>query len=223
MRAAAIGALHPRHVLDLATWLYLAATIIIALLMWGEGDRWWPATVVLFMGRWVLLLPLVLLLPAALVWKRHLLLPLVVGGLIVIGPVMGGRTGWRRLLPAPAGMPLRVVTFNADGGAGLAPLLPFLLDEWQADVVLLQECGEALAAATERVPGWHWHHAEGLCLVSRLAILSSAPMDRTALERIKQDQSQGIGGAGYVVRYSLQSARGPITVTNLHLETTERM
>jgi len=220
MRTAALRAIRgPWRVLHLAAWLYLAATVVIAILMWGEGDHWWTATVLLFMGRWVFLLPLVLLLPLALVWKRRLLLPLALGGLIVLGPVMGGRVGWRRLIPPPDGMPLRVVTFNADGGAMLAPLLPFVLDEWQADVVLLQECGEALTAASERVDGWHWHHTQGLCLLTRLPILSADQMDRSALERLKQVQGLGIGGAGYVVRYSLQSARGPISVTNLHLET----
>ena len=44
-------------------------------------------------------------------------------------------------------------------------------------------------------------------------------MDRSALERVKRDDAAGIGGAGYVVRYTLATPGGAIDVTNLHLET----
>jgi endonuclease/exonuclease/phosphatase (EEP) superfamily protein YafD len=115
-------------------------------------------------------------------------------------------------------MPVRIVTLNADGGREIAPQLPLLLAEWSADVVLLQECGEELSRASEEMPGWKWHHVRELCLLTRFPILGAEPMDRAALDRVKQDRA-GIGGAGYVVRYTLASPRGAIDVTNLHLET----
>lgn len=200
------------------TWGYLAAVVAIALTMWTAGDRWWPATVLLYMGRWVFLLPLVVLLPAAITLRRTLLAPLALAAIVVVGPVMGGRLPWRRLLPAPAGVPLRVVTLNADGGAAIAPQLLSLLSAWGADVVAFQECGEELAAATEHVPSWHWHHLEQLCLLSRYPIDSAAPMDRQQLARVKAGNPE-IGGAGYVIRYRLATPAGEIGFTNLHLET----
>ncbi len=209
---------------SLLRWAYLAAACAIALYMWEFGDRWWPATFLLFMGRWVFLLPLALLGPAALLLRprrrRPLrFLPLVFGALIVLGPLMGGRLGWRRLLPPPGGMPLRIVTFNSGGGETIAPDLLHLLAAWNADVVLLQECGERLAAESERMPGWRWHHAAGLCLLTQLPIDAAEQMDRASLQQLKQVNGLGIGGAGYVIRYSLRTQRGAITVTNLHLET----
>ncbi|HEY2065562.1 MAG TPA: endonuclease/exonuclease/phosphatase family protein [Gemmatimonadaceae bacterium] len=207
------------RVLRFLAWCYLAAIVAVAAVMWGLGDRWWPATVLLFMGRWVFLLPLILLVPASLALRRRLLLPLSLGAVVALGPVMGGRVGWARPFAPSGGMPLRVVTFNADGGSFLASNLPRLLQEWGADVVLFQECGEQLAAATERVPAWHWHHVSDLCMLTPLPILAADVMDRSSLANVRRDEGPTIGGAGYVARYTLGTPNGPIHVTNLHLET----
>src|SRR5215204_1585560 len=101
------------RVLGIVALAYLAAVALIAAVMWGLGDRSVVGTVLLFMGRWVVLLPLVVLLPAALWLRRSSLFPLALAALIGVGPIMGLRTGWRRLLPTPAGTQLRVVTHNA--------------------------------------------------------------------------------------------------------------
>jgi vancomycin resistance protein VanJ len=209
------------RLLHVLSWAYLASLIAVTTVMWWFGDRWWPATALLFMGRWAFLLPLVVLVPAALVFRRRLLFPLLLGALVTLGPIMGGRTGIGRLLPPPGGMPLRVVTFNAGGGQTIAHDLAPLLELWSADVVLFQECGEALATMAERVRGWNAHHTGPLCMMTRFPIVRAEPMDRGPLQRVKQDQA-GIGGAGFVVRYTLATPRGPISVTNLHLETARK-
>ena len=202
-----------------ACWAYLAAVLVIAVVMWGLGDRAIPGTVLLFMGRWVFLLPLLVLVPAALWLRRDLLLPLALAALVVVGPIMGFRTGWRRLLPAPEGSPVRVVSYNAGGGAVLAQLLPSFLSRWQPHVLALQECGDALAAAVRLTAGWHQYVGPDLCLLSRYPIRDASVMDRSALDRVKQSEVREIGGAGYVVRFALDGPRGPIRVGNLHLET----
>jgi vancomycin resistance protein VanJ len=218
-RLVALRAPRVLQALGVLAWSWLAAIVVVALVMWGLGDRWWPATVLLFMGRWVFLLPLAVLVPAALVLRPRLLILLALGALLTLGPVMGGRVGWARPLAPSDGMRLRVVSFNAAGGRLLALDLPQLLQQWAADVVLFQECGDELATMTERIPGWHWHHVRGLCLLTPLPIVSADMMDRGALERVHEDEGAGIGGAGYVVRYTLRTPEGPINVTNLHLET----
>ena len=202
-----------------ACWAYLGAVILAAVLMWGWGDRGVIGTVILFMGRWVFLLPLAVLVPAALWLRRDLLLPLAIATIVVVGPIMGFRTGWRRLASAPAGTPLRVVTYNAGGGAVLAQLLPDFLRKWAPDVLALQECRDALTAAVRLSTGWHQYVGRELCLLSRYPIREASVMDRSGLDRVKQSESKEIGGAGYVVRFVLDGPRGPIRVANLHLET----
>jgi vancomycin resistance protein VanJ len=206
--------------LTILTWGYLAAVCSIAVVMWTLGDRWWIATILLFMGRWIFLVPLALLIPAAILVRRRLVGVLVLGGLVVAGPVMGARTGWRTLLPAapPNGFPLRVVSFNADAGRLLAINLPIVLVDWKPDVVALQECGEELVRAVRAVPGWYHHSANGLCFLSRYPIRDSSVMDRAALEVVHKSSAQ-IGGSGAVVRYVIATPSGDVQVTNLHLET----
>lgn len=203
-------------------WAYLAGVSVVALVMWGLGDVWWPATVLLFMGRWVFLLPLALLVPAALVARPASLGPLLLGTLVALGPVMGFRTGWRGWLGEPTGTPVRVVTFNAEGGASVAPILPELLVGWEADVVAFQECSDPLIhaarAAARAARDWYEHDVNGLCLLSRFPIRDTVVMDRSMLQAMRRDAG-AVGGAGYVVRYTLQTPAGPIDVTNLHLET----
>jgi len=200
-------------------WGYLAVTLVIAGLLWGLGDRTTLGTVLLFMGRWVFLLPLVVLVPLVAWLHARLLIPLAMGALIVLGPVMGFRIGWRRLLPAPAGQHVRVVSFNVGGNRLPALMLPSVLDRWQAQIVGLQECGESLAAAVRLVPGWHVHVSRDLCFLSRYPIREASVMDRSALDRVKQSDPDEPGGAGYVVRFVLDGPAGPMRAANLHLET----
>jgi endonuclease/exonuclease/phosphatase (EEP) superfamily protein YafD len=204
--------------LTLLTWAYLASVCSITVVMWTLGDRWWFATVLLFSGRWIFLVPLALLLPAAVLVRRQLVWVLVLAGLVVAGPIMGAHVGWRTVLPTPKGLPFRVVSFNADGGGGLATDLPIVLAGWEPDVVALQECGPELAAAVRAVAGWHHHTAHGLCFLSRYPIRDSSVMDRTALEAVRNGPAP-IGGSGDVVRYLIATPFGDVQVTNLHLET----
>jgi vancomycin resistance protein VanJ len=207
-----------RRPLEIASFAYLAVAILASALLWRFSDEWWPATLLLFAGRWVLLLPLALLAPAALLFQRRLLLPLLAALLLVLGPVMGLHTGLR--IP-PRGIGdaprLRVVSFNSAETDAVADRLDELLATWRPDVVAFQECGPALARAVREVPGWHAREDRSLCILSRYPILAAAPMDREALEHIHQTTS--IGGAGWVVRYALRTEHGVVDLVNLHLET----
>ena len=204
-------------------WAYVAGAALVAALMWTFGDRNALGSMLLFMGRWIFLLPLLLLVPAALWYHRLALLPLALGAWIVLGPIMGFRTGWRRLLPDATGTPVRVVTFNAGSGDFVAQMVPTLLARWEPQIVAFQECGEMLSTVVTLMPtwrpGWYHHTSKDLCLLSRFPIRESGVMDRSGLDRVKQSEAKEFGGAGYVVRFVLETPRGPIRVGNLHLET----
>jgi endonuclease/exonuclease/phosphatase (EEP) superfamily protein YafD len=191
---------------------FLAFIIIAALLLWGLSDRWWAATTLLFGPRWILLLPLGLLVPAALAWDRALLLPLALSALIGLGPIMGFRTGWRSLVTSEdPDRDLRVVTFNAWGGEELLRTPINLLADWDADVAAFQECGRSLREELAALEGWHVRAQSTLCLASRLEIGEVREMDREAFEFA--------GGSGLVVTYELASGEGTFHLTNLHLDT----
>ncbi len=212
----------PPRPAQIMTWLayaYLACAILAWILIWGFGDSWWPGTVLLFIGRWILLLPLIVLVPAGLVLRRTAIIPLVLAALIVVGPVMGFQTGWRRWLLHPAGIPIRVVTFNAETGAALAMGLEEQLEEWSADIIAIQECGPSLREAIGGLAEWQTHEENGVCLITRYPITAVAVMDRSGFAFMREFDPNDIGGSADVTRYTLATSSGLIDVTTVHLET----
>jgi len=138
--------------------------------------------------------------------------PLLLAGALILGPVLGLETGWKALISGGASeASIRVVSFNAGGGDLLIRTPANLLGDWQADIVAFQECGRTFATALEQIPGWHFDHRSGLCLMSRFEILEVMEMERESLEFA--------GGAGVVATYRLGPEEAPIYLTNLHLET----
>lgn len=208
--------------LAVASWGALALMLAIALTMWALGDRAALGTMLLFAGRWIYLPPLLALALLARRLRRALLVPLGAALGVVLFPIMGLTIGWRRVLPAPEGTPIRVVTLNTGNNARIAGELPGLLEEWRADVVALQECASVMEPAVRALRGWHVHVASPTCLVSRYPIQVAQEMDRSAFERVRSDAVLAIGGAGYVVRYVLATPAGPVGFTNLHLETARK-
>lgn len=213
-----------RSALAGAVALYLATVLAAWALLWGLGDRHWIATPLLFGGRWVLLLPLAVLVPlaAARRRRRRLLLALAAAALVVLGPIMGGETGWRRLLPVPEGTGFRVVTYNVgsaeNGAVDVAYRLHRILGDWQADVVAFQECGYYLGQAIRRLEGWASDVRGELCLLSRHPIIDVAELDRETLRQVWRHQLRQDGG-GEAIRYTLATPAGPVALTHVHLET----
>jgi endonuclease/exonuclease/phosphatase (EEP) superfamily protein YafD len=205
-------------VLTILSLGHLAAMCILAAMLWLFADAWWPATILLFIGRWIFVAPLIVLLPAAIAFRRPLVAPLVLSLVIGLGPLMGFRTGWRRVLTHPAGEQVRVVTLNTGSSNLVAATLPALLSEWAAQIVAFQECGPALKEAIQQLNGWFHHSVRGLCTLTRFPMRDSMVMDRSVFAR-NNNAGALTGGAADVVRYTLDLPQGPIGVTNLHLET----
>jgi endonuclease/exonuclease/phosphatase (EEP) superfamily protein YafD len=200
------------RLLWIATVAYVATALAAAACVWLLADRWWLATVLLFGPRWVLALPLAILLPAALILDRPLLAPLMAAALVVLGPVIGLHTGWRRLLVSPnPARDIRVMTFNTEGGRGMSWTPTGVLDGLDVDIAALQECAPAIAERVRALEGWHTDTRGGSCLISRFPILAVSQMDREAF--------RAAGGAGLVVTYVLAVGDREVRFTNLHLET----
>jgi endonuclease/exonuclease/phosphatase (EEP) superfamily protein YafD len=214
--AANLGRPISEHWLDVSLWgLSLGALVLsalLAVLFWRLADRLWPASVFLFGPRWVLLAPIPLLMLAAAIRDRALLIPLAAAGLLILGPIMGFRTAWRTLAPtSESGRRITVATFNLRSGDDVTLGPQALMERWDADVAVFQECGFRFAQAIRALERWDVWTGQTQCLVSGLPLLETRVMDREVIARA--------GGSGLVVSHQLQGRDGPFWITNVHLDT----
>jgi vancomycin resistance protein VanJ len=186
-------------------WLYLALVLGLWALL-RAADLWWPATLLMFSPRWLLLLPSAPLALAAAAWRRRSLALLLLAVALVLGPVMGLCVPWQRLGPAPAGTRLRLLTCNLHYEAGDPAALGRLLAEADPDIVALQEWPRRGGANLFAGQRWHVHRAPGLFLASRYPIRRA--------ERLGEDST---GESGSVMRYELETPAGRVTLLSLHL------
>ncbi|MEK6687137.1 MAG: endonuclease/exonuclease/phosphatase family protein [Gemmatimonadota bacterium] len=195
----------------LVAWGYLAMAVAAAITIWGFGDRSVLPTTLLYGPRWVLLVPAAPLALLGLMVMPKLLGPVTLSALLILGPVMGGRTGWRGWFAAGRG-DLRVVTFNLDASQNpIIPQVPAALAVLQPDIIVVQECSDEFVNAAGSLPGWLARRDGSLCLMTRFRVDSAEEMETVRT----RDQ----GGTGNAVRYRLDSPQGALTVVNVHLET----
>ncbi len=127
---------------QIACWGYIAVVVVVWLLLHLAGDRWWAASLLLFGPRWLGLLPLLLLVPLAIVLRRRLLLPLAAVTVLFLFGVMGFciPKPWQSLGADPA-RTVTVLTCNVHGGEGGSDRVQQLIYQESPDVVALQELG----------------------------------------------------------------------------------
>ena len=200
-------------------WLYAAALVVLWLLLLVAADRWWIGTAAMYSPRWLYSLPLIALLPPALLCRRRsTVVPLALAILVLLGPVMHLCIPWRRALPGhnPRGAgTLRLITLNADSatstprhsGGGSLRLRP--------DLIALQ----ALASGhhqrdLRREPRLRTAGTctgtDELLLASRYPITASRVYDYAAF----------VGGDGGVLAgYDLHTPAGTVHLFNLHVDT----
>lgn len=212
-----------------ALWVERAAMAWTgALLLWWivwrfASDAWLPATLFAFGPRWVLLLPLAILAPAAVLTSRRAMGLVVVGTLIALMPLMGFRVGLPpssmtapRAATAPA---LRVISLNALGGEIVRERLDDIMARYAPDLIAFQECGEKLGATLEARSGWYTVRVGRLCSTSRWPLTFLDTMPRLAFQRLEQ---YGAGGTGQLVRARVAHPAGAFDFVNVHLETARK-
>lgn len=144
-------------IVDRLSWAYAILVLAVLAVMWSLGDRWWPATLILFMPRILWLLPLGLLAITTFLAGSHRGRSWLLQGTtatIVIGPLMGLHVPMRNWTgERESGASLRVMTFNRAGTSVDAAGLAAYLDREQVDIVCFQETGrEGVDPAF--LPGW---------------------------------------------------------------------
>ena len=187
--------------------LYLTAILVVAIAVDRFGDAWWPATALMFAPRWAWAVPLAVLVPLAARRQREALVPLAVAAILVLFPILDLRIPvWR--LGRLGGRPrdLRVMTYNVGAGVNLGGSFTSMVVESGADIVAIQEREGAFRLSAMSV-----HCRAGMCLGSRFPIRRSDARDPADF--------LAIGGSGVMVRHEIETPRGKIDVTNVHLAT----
>ena len=221
------------------TWL-----VGMALTWWGlytHSETSLPFTVLLYGPRWVVLLPLILLVPAALIFARRALVPLLVGVWIAVMPVMGLRVtpaGFVRDGASRSTQPnddsIRVLTLNAQGGRSVQQHVDEMIAAYAPSIMAFQECGTELArqlaahgdAGRTAQPAWYFDQYQGLCLLSRWPISARDPMTvattAPGAPATRRGRRVPRGSAPFAIRYTIAHPTGPFTLVNLHLETARK-
>jgi len=183
--------------------IYLAGLIATWLFLWLAADRWWPATVLMYIPAWTFGLPLLLLGPAAVVTRARSMAVLLAGAL-VIGPLMGLCVPWRAWLGSDGGgTRVRVLTCNVHYEQTEAVRFRALLDETKPDIVALQYSRGSDHAVFFDPDSWHVRSHGQFCLASRRPIVGMKPY----------------GDPLTAVRFDVDTSFGTLHIFNIHLAT----
>jgi endonuclease/exonuclease/phosphatase (EEP) superfamily protein YafD len=153
-----------KPILSAFVCLYLVCIGAATVLMYAQGDHWWPATLLLFGPRWALGLPLLLFIPLALFRKRSLLLPLALSLGIFLWPLLG----WNMVFGSSEdslGPAVRVLSCNTKSGSIDRDALAALITDLNVDVVSLQELPRWFALPI--LEGWHMWRKAGVAIYSK--------------------------------------------------------
>jgi vancomycin resistance protein VanJ len=196
------------RVLTIVCWAYLVAVLGVWLvLQWA--DQWWPATIVMFSPRWLVGLPLAILLPVAAFRRSRSVVVLLIAAVIVGGPVSGFNIPWQRLAHSePTGAPLRVMTLNMHYSKVDPKTLEELIATHELDVVAIQEWQDSDRSALHTAPGWHIHSTLRLFLASRHPIRRATELGHDSM-----------GEHASATHYELDTPAGPVHVFSLHTAT----
>jgi vancomycin resistance protein VanJ len=196
-----------RKAVVVSDWIYLLVVIVVWILIRTAGDRWWATTMIIFGPRWILLVPLPILLPSTLFLRRKsLLVVLLLTAIIVMIPIMGLTVPYRQALSASRGrVRIRVLTCNIHWRE-LDPLaLARLITTENPDVVALQDWSPEYDFVFP-VPAWHTRR------VGELFLASHYPIGEVASANLLEAFPPG-----EAVCFSINTEDGPLHVVNLHL------
>jgi vancomycin resistance protein VanJ len=193
--------------LAIVNWFYLLAVLAIWALIWFAGDRWWFATMFLFSPRRILFLPLIVLVPLSLIFRRRWLWGLAGVGILIAWPIMDLRITRRGLFPqdrTPSSV--RVLTLNTHFGA-LDPLaLRSLIASTNPDIIALQEWMAGNRPLVFPDSTWHIVELDAALLASRY------PIESVGLPIRENNTTSGV-----TYRYLVQLPQGPVTFFSVHL------
>lgn len=145
---------------------YLFALLALWAMLRFDTGFWWPVTLFLFSPRWVVGVPLLVLVPLTLAFHRRMTLLYALHGLIILFPIMDYRISWGGGNQTPAELSLRLMTCNLGGGSIRSDQLVALATDNQIDVLVLQECASSLSKPVFKKLGWIHRQKSNLAIGS---------------------------------------------------------
>jgi endonuclease/exonuclease/phosphatase (EEP) superfamily protein YafD len=189
-------------------WLYAIATIIWWLAMRYAADRFWAATVLLFAPRWPMLLPLILLLPMALIFRPKSLRLLLVSGVLIAWPIMGLELNRLPRSDSAARSDLRVLTLNTHFQALDTDTMRALLQRERPDVIALQEWfggnAKPIIGGNDDYPNF-------------LATTGAFVASKYPIHFLQASKNNALPDDGVFYTYQIDYPNHPITFFNVHL------
>jgi endonuclease/exonuclease/phosphatase (EEP) superfamily protein YafD len=178
------------------------------------SDRFWPATILLYMPRWLWLIPLLVLLPLSIRRRKVWIIP-VLTGVFILGPLMGFNVPWRRIVQRqPDGQKLRLLTCNIHRlELDISALDGFIIAS-DPDVVVLQDYSGWDDSPVLR-SGWNVFRLGEIFIASRFPIRDARNLD---LEAIPGDEDDEIPrNTGSAACFDLQTPGGIVHLLDIHL------
>ncbi len=185
------------------------ALVAVAVAMAGDSNA--LGMLLLFGPRWLLVFPWALLVPLSLAARRWVTATAIVGSVVTLFQASGfeipSLNSRRSAMGsgAGAGKALRVVTYNTDRAATLAPRIVTDLLAWDADVIVMQDCAPEVAAAMRAARTRYQLFRESeFCIAARLPMRSPV-------------QLHGSRNQGRAVLFSVEWQGAPIRIGTVHL------
>lgn len=160
------------RLVEIFSWGYLAIVLVILAVVKLLGDRYWPATLLLFGPRWIFLFPF----PVMLLWAslRKRWRAIGVQGVtlaVVLWPLMGLRTPFLSLLSRPPdGTIVRILSMNRGGAKLDSRDFLDLVSDGRYDIVCIQEA-RADPGLDAYFEVQKWHHDKAKTLWSKFPIV----------------------------------------------------
>jgi len=125
----------------MATWIWAIVVLIVLLLIRWVGERWWGITVLLFLPRWLFLVPLpALAVASGLAGRPRQWIIQGVVALVIAGPLMQLSLPIHQLWdPQVEGTRVRIMTFNQGPGFLDEASLIRMIERERIDLICFQE------------------------------------------------------------------------------------
>ena len=169
--------------------LHLVALLVLWGLIQSSFNSHWAVTLFLFSPRWVVALPLAILVPMTLMFRWRWAWIYLVHTMVILFPILGLQIGKSSIQDLDGdvvnGQVLRVLTCNTGGGDLSQEMMVSLVEDHRIDVLLLQECERPIAKSLFAKLGWNYRHKHQIAIGSSSDLNEATVLTAQSEERYR--------------------------------------